>query len=294
MSKNKGLGRGIGLSAIIPDADEIETQKGATEIDINLIDANPWQPRSEFDDEKLEELANSIKSVGIIQPIVLRPIGERYQIVAGERRFRAAQKAGLTQVIAHVREIDDDKMLEIALIENIQRSDLNPIEEALSYQRLIDECHVTQEEVASRVGKNRSTITNFLRLLKLPAEVQEGLRRRDITMGHARALINIEDEATQIMLYQQAVEYGYSVRRIEELVSEYKDRADDDQSQNTDDEKKKKPSLAGEYVALKNQLSEKFGAKVKFQRADSGKGKITIPFSSDADLERIISLFDKL
>ncbi len=300
MAKKFGLSRGMAdiLGENYVDVAPETAQAEKTEIDVNLIDANPWQPRTEFEDDKLEELSASIKSNGIIQPLVLRRNGERYQIIAGERRFRAAKKAGLTAVPAVIRELDDSKMLEVALIENIQRADLNPIEEAISYQRLIEECQVTQEEMANRVGKNRSTITNFLRLLKLPKEIQEGLRRREITMGHARALINIEDEATQIMLYQQTVEYGYSVRRVEELVREYNERGEDVQEEPAadavNDENKKKSSLSNEYVALKNQLSEKLGAKVKFQRAESGKGKITIPFASDADLERIISVLDKL
>ncbi|MBR6250014.1 MAG: ParB/RepB/Spo0J family partition protein [Bacteroidales bacterium] len=300
MAKKFGLSRGMAdiLGENYVDVAPETAQAEKTEIDVNLIDANPWQPRTEFEDDKLEELSASIKANGIIQPLVLRRNGERYQIIAGERRFRAAKKAGLTAVPAVIRELDDSKMLEVALIENIQRADLNPIEEAISYQRLIEECQVTQEEMANRVGKNRSTITNFLRLLKLPKEIQEGLRRREITMGHARALINIEDEATQIMLYQQTVEYGYSVRRVEELVREYNERGEDVQEEPAadavNDENKKKSSLSNEYVALKNQLSEKLGAKVKFQRAESGKGKITIPFASDADLERIISVLDKL
>ncbi|MCR5695717.1 MAG: ParB/RepB/Spo0J family partition protein [Marinilabiliaceae bacterium] len=300
MSKKFGMGRGMAeiLGENTIEVTKEEAQKEKTDIEVSLIDANPWQPRTEFEDDKLEELSASIKANGIIQPLVLRHKGERYQIIAGERRFRAAQKAGLTTVPAVIRDIDDSKMLEVALIENIQRADLNPIEEAISYQRLIEECKVTQEEMANRVGKNRSTITNFLRLLKLPKEIQEGLRRRDISMGHARALIGIDDEATQTMLYQQTVEYGYSVRRVEELVNEYKERAEEDpqNSEKEDDntENKKKSSLSNEYVALKNQLSEKLGAKVKFQRAESGKGKITIPFTSDADLERIISFFDKI
>ena len=300
MAKKFGLSRGMAdiLGENYVDVAPETAQAEKTEIDVNLIDANPWQPRTEFEDDKLEELSASIKANGIIQPLVLRRNGERYQIIAGERRFRAAKKAGLTAVPAVIRELDDSKMLEVALIENIQRADLNPIEEAISYQRLIEECQVTQEEMANRVGKNRSTITNFLRLLKLPKEIQEGLRRREITMGHARALINIEDEATQIMLYQQTVEYGYSVRRVEELVREYNERGEDVQEEPAadavNDENMKKSSLSNEYVALKNQLSEKLGAKVKFQRAESGKGKITIPFASDADLERIISVLDKL
>lgn len=293
----QSLGRGLG--ALIQEANEQDTpeQAAINEIDIDFIEANPWQPRTDFDEERLEELSASIKTLGIIQPLTLRKINEhRYQIIAGERRFRASKMAGLTTVPAYVRDAGDDTMLELALVENIQRHDLNPIEEALSYQRLIDECNLTQESMADRVGKKRSTVTNYLRLLKLPAEVQQGLRLREISMGHARALIGVEDPSIQIMLYQQIVECGYSVRRVEELVREYNGEGSEDNTDNDQQSelaKKKTSPNAEVYNELSKKLSDKFGSKIKFSCDDKGKGKITIPFSSNDDLERILAILDQ-
>lgn len=297
--KKQGLGRG--LSVLISDAADEQPQQPASinEIDIEAIEANPWQPRNDFDQELLEELAASIRSVGIVQPLTLRHIDDqRFQIIAGERRFRAAKIAGLQTVPAYIRDAEDDAMLELALIENLQRSDLNPIEEALSYQRLIDECHYTQEAMADRVGKKRSTVTNYLRLLRLPAEIQAGLRERKITMGHARAIIGIDDEATQTMLYEQTLEYGYSVRQIEDLVREYNNKDDNPSDDNANEPeqnhgKRQRKQLPEEYRALKDQLDNYFGTQVKFERQDDGKGKITIPFASDEELERIMGILDK-
>jgi ParB family chromosome partitioning protein len=294
----QSLGRGLG--ALIQDADvsDAPEQVAINEIDIDLIEVNPWQPRTDFDEERLEELAASIRSLGIIQPLTLRKLGERrYQIIAGERRFRASKRAGLTAVPAYVREADDDTMLELALVENIQRHDLNPIEEALSYQRLIDECNLTQESMAERVGKSRSTVTNFLRLLKLPVEVQQGLRTKELTMGHARALLGLSDSSIQVMLYQQIVAEGYSVREVEERVREYNGEGTAD-TDNADAEqpsaKAKTPNGdSAEYTELTKKLSDKFGSKIKFSCNDKGKGKITIPFSSNDDLERILSILDQ-
>lgn len=294
--KKQGLGRGLGALIEGANDDNKPEQAAINEIEISLIEANPWQPRTDFDQERLEELSASIKNVGIIQPLTLRRLENgRYQIIAGERRFRASKLAGLTKIPAYVRDAGDDTMLELALIENIQRSDLNPIEEALSYQRLIDECSLTQEVLADRVGKKRSTVTNYLRLLKLPAEIQAGLRERLISMGHARAIISIEDTDTQTMLYQQTLEHGYSVRRIEELVREYNEKNDSDAGDTTATPKSapKAQKLGEEYKTLKQQLSNYFGAAVKFDRNDTGKGKITIPFASDEDLERIMAILDK-
>ena len=221
MGKKSVLGRGLG--ALIENPDEVRRPRPAAssinEIDIVQIEANPWQPRSTFDEERLGELAASIKSVGIVQPLTLRKISEdQYQIIAGERRFRAAKLAGLTKVPAYVRDAEDDLMLEMALVENIQREDLDPIEVAISYQRLIDECSLTQEDLSDRVGKKRSTVANYLRLLKLPAEIQLGLRARQISMGHARAIINVESSEKQISIFNETVEQDYSVRKVEELV----------------------------------------------------------------------------
>lgn len=289
----QSLGRGLG--ALIEGANEpdVPEQAAINEIDIDLIETNPWQPRTDFDEERLDELCASIKSLGIIQPLTLRRMGERrYQIIAGERRFRASKMAGLLTVPAYVRDAGDDTMLELALVENIQRHDLNPIEEALSYQRLIEECNLTQESMADRVGKKRSTVTNYLRLLKLPADVQQGLRMREISMGHARALIGVEDPSIQSMLYQQIVESGYSVRRVEELVREYNSESSELEPEAMKEKKAKAPSSA-EYTELTKKLSDKFGSKIKFACDDKGKGKITIPFASSDDLERILSILDQ-
>ncbi len=295
--KKQGLGRGIGALLGEESEEKPAEQASINNVSIELIDANPWQPRSEFDQEKMDELTASIKSVGIIQPLTLRKMDNgRYQIIAGERRFRASKEAGLQEVPAYVRDAGDDTMLELALIENIQRADLNPIEEALSYQRLIEECNLTQEVMAERVGKKRSTVTNYLRLLKLPAEIQAGLRERLISMGHARAIINVDDASVQSMLYQQTLEFGYSVRRVEELVREYNEGGKPDTQEDEQSDKpvkKEKANLGEQYNALKDQLSARFGTKIKFDRNERGKGKITIPFANDEELERIVEILDK-
>ncbi len=290
--KKAVLGRGLG--ALIDNTDEVNAAKSQqasiNEIDINKIEANPWQPRSHFDEEKLNELAISIKEIGIIQPLTLRKVGsDRYQIIAGERRFRASKLAGLEKVPAFVRDAGDETMLEMALVENIQREDLDPIEIAISYQRLIDECSLTQESMSERVGKKRSTITNYLRLLRLPAEIQLGLREKQISMGHARAIINVEDPATQLMLFEQIIQFDFSVRKIEEVVRQMNAEAAEANS----DEKKGKRTLAAEYQTLKEHLSSLFHTNIQFARSDNGKGKITIPFRSDEELEKIMSILDK-
>ena len=299
MSTNKkrgGLGGGLGsvLGPIITaNETDIKQEVSANEILISDIEPNPWQPRDTFDQEKLEELAASIKAVGVITPITLRQKDNgKYQIIAGERRFRASQIAGLTSVPAYVRQVDDDKMLQLALIENIQRENLDPIEEAISYKRLMEECNLTQEQLAEQVGKSRSAVANSLRLLNLPAEIQDGLRKRKITQGHARAIMGIDDEATQIMLFQQTVEYGYSVRRIEELVREYNEK-NDEQPKNDTAKKKKTKAKSAEYKELKQRLSDLFKSDVKFSRNENGSGKITIKFESDDELESIMAILDK-
>ncbi len=217
MIKRNALGRGLG--ALIEGGDMQTGTPVSNEISISEIEANPFQPRIHFDEEALYDLANSIRELGIIQPITLRKLADhKYQIIAGERRFRAAKIAGLTQLPAFVREAGDESMLEMALVENIQREDLDAIEIALSYQRLIDECNLTQETLSDKVGKKRSTISNYLRLLRLPAPIQKAIREQEITMGHARALVNIEEPETQIMIYRQVVKYDFSVRKTEEIV----------------------------------------------------------------------------
>ncbi|WP_027472581.1 ParB/RepB/Spo0J family partition protein [Saccharicrinis fermentans] len=288
MAKKNALGRGLG--ALIDNADEVNRGKpleGMDEIEVSKIVANPWQPRSRFDEEKLDELAKSIEKIGVIQPLTVRKSGNKYQLIAGERRFRASKIAGLEKIPAYVRTADDETMLEMALVENIQREDLDPIEIAISYQRLIDECKLTQESMSERVGKKRATVTNYLRLLKLPAEVQLGLRDKKLGMGHARAIIGIEDPQTQIKIYEEIVTNDYSVRKVEEVVRELNaPKAEKEPA-------KDKAALPEEYKQLSDQISSVFNTKVQFNRSEKGNGKIVIPFKSDEDLERIIAILDK-
>jgi ParB family chromosome partitioning protein len=288
MAKKNALGRGLG--ALIESADEVTRGKplsGMDEIDVSRIVANPWQPRTRFDEEKLEELASSIRKIGVIQPLTVRKNGDKYQLIAGERRFRASKLVGLEKVPAYIRTADDDTMLEMALVENIQREDLDPIEVAISYQRLMDECNLTQESMSERVGKKRATVTNYLRLLKLPGEIQLGLRDKKLGMGHARAIIGIEDEIQQLKIYEEIIEFDYSVRKVEEVVREL--NSDKPEKKTA----KKNTTLPEEYQQLSNQISSVFNTKVQFSRAEKGNGKIVIPFESDEDLERIISILDK-
>ena len=288
-NKRNALGRG--LDALI-NMDEIETSGTSSihEIELSRIQPNPDQPRREFDEESLNELAHSIREIGIVQPISLRQQANGlYQIIAGERRYRAAQKAGLTTIPAYIRTGEDEAAMEMALIENIQREDLNAIEIALSFKKLIEQYKLTQEQLSERVGKKRATIANYLRLLKLPAEVQIGLRDKTIDMGHARALLSVEDTATQLELYKAIIAEGLSVRRVEELVR--------NMSQEPTQESKKTPRnkvQRKEYNLLRNHLSNYFGTKVQFTCDDKGKGKISIPFKNEEEMERIIGLFDKL
>ncbi len=287
MIKRSALGRGLG--ALIEENDIRSTNPVSNEISINEIEANPFQPRIHFDEDALNDLSTSIKELGIIQPITLRKLDNgKYQIIAGERRFRAAKIAGLTTIPAFVREAGDETMLEMALVENIQREDLDSIEIALSYQRLIDECKLTQETLSEKVGKKRSTISNYLRLLRLPAVVQKAIREQEITMGHARALINIQEPETQIMVYRQVVKYDFSVRKTEEIVR--KISSDDGEGIPV----KKSTPFPDEYRDLKNHLAKHFNTGVVLKINDLGKGKIEIPFSDPKDLERIIGIFDKL
>lgn len=293
MAKKSALGRGLG--ALIDGADQQvathETGSAINEIEISKIIANPFQPRTRFDEEALNELSASIKEIGIIQPITLRKIDDdQYQIIAGERRFRASKLAGLTTIPAYVRTADDEAMLEMALVENIQREDLDAIEIALSYQRLIDECNLTQESLSDKVGKKRSTVTNYLRLLKLPAKIQKGIVDKSITMGHARALVNIQDTEMQLMIFDEILKNEFSVRRVEEIVRNY----NEDQTSFKPEEKVKSPKFPTEYQDLYNHLNKHFNSKIDFKMDQTGKGKITIPFSSTKDLERILGILDKL
>lgn len=283
--KRNVLGRGLG--ALMDDADKMQPGAGINEIELSRIEANPFQPRTNFDEETLRELAESIKEIGLIQPITLRKIADdRYQIIAGERRFRAAQMAGLESIPAFIRKAKDEAMLEMALVENIQREDLDAIEIALSYQRLLEELEFTQEELSTRVGKKRSTIANYLRLLKLPAVIQKGLIEKLISMGHARAIINIEDAEIQTMIYSQIVKMGLSVRRVEEIVRNLNNEGSKEKPEG---EKEKFPH---EYYGIKKQLDKIFSSKVDFLMNTNGKGKIVIPFKSPADLDRIVKIIE--
>jgi ParB family chromosome partitioning protein len=296
MAKKNSLGRGLG-ALIDTDEDRVQPQTSGekpdavNDIDIDLIETNPYQPRTGFDDESLQELASSIQKLGIIQPITVRDLGRnRYQIITGERRWRAAKLAGLSRIPAFVRTADDQGMLEMALVENIQREDLNSIEVAISYQRLIDECKLTQEEMSERVGKKRSTITNYLRLLKLPAEIQLGIRENKLSMGHARALISIEDTDDQLRLYKDVIEKDLSVRKTEEMVRSLTEEP----SEMTVTQTIQKENLPREYEDLKDHLSRYFSTEIEFKRNTKGAGKIVIPFKSDEDLEKIIAILDRL
>ncbi len=289
MQKRNALGRGLG--ALIDDSNMPREQiPVSNEILISEIEANPFQPRVHFDEESLNELAASIREVGIIQPITLRKISDkRYQIIAGERRFRASKLAGLTKVPAFVREAGDEAMLELALVENIQREDLDAIEVALSYQRLMEECKLTQESLSDRVGKKRSTISNYLRLLKLPAVIQKAIREQEITMGHARALININDSETQVMVYRQVVKYDFSVRKTEDIVRKLSATEEEATS-----DTKKDTTITDQFDDLKKHLGKYFSSNIGLKINDQYKGKIEIPFKDSKDLERIIGIFDRL
>lgn len=289
--KRSGLGRGLG--ALLEDSGEKQkisgagaTVKGAiNEIDISKIEANPWQPRTEFDEEALNDLAESIRVQGIIQPITVRALSEHeFQLISGERRLQASKKAGLASIPAYIRVADDQQMLEMALIENIQREDLNAIEIALSYQRLLSECNLKQEELGDRVGKNRSTVTNYLRLLKLPPAIQIALRDGTLSMGHARALISIEDVSLQLDIFHQIVKNELSVRKVEELV----------RSASHKNGKETKPSSPVNYEIkdLQTKLSSHFGSKIQVNANAQNKGEIKIPFSSTEDLNRILEILE--
>ncbi|MEZ4911628.1 MAG: ParB/RepB/Spo0J family partition protein [Saprospiraceae bacterium] len=254
-----------------------------------LIEVNPFQPRTEFDEEKLLELAKSIKASGLIQPITVRSLGgDRYQLISGERRLRASKMAGLSEIPAYIRVANDQEMLEMALVENIQRSDLNALEVAISYQRLMDECNLTHEALSDRVGKDRSTITNYTRLLKLPVQIQSSVRDGILSMGHARALAGIENLALQMMVFKQATEKSLSVRATEQLVREHQ-AAGDKVGQN---QKSEKVESNAQVNKIKDTLSRKFGTKVAIQRNASGKGTISFPFQNDEEFNKILELFE--
>jgi ParB family chromosome partitioning protein len=292
--KKRVLGKGLSALLKNPDtdittnesiADTNQDVSSVSEIKIEQIEVNPFQPRTDFDQDALQELAISIKELGIIQPLTVRKLGyDKFQLISGERRFRASQLSGLKTVPVYVRIANDQAMLEMALVENIQREQLNPVEIALSYQRLIDECKLTQKKMSERVGKKRSTITNYLRLLKLPAEILAALRDESISMGHARALVNVKNQDTQINIFRDALNNGFNVREIEQIVKDFGDSSYTKTSRNRI---KTLPSF--EHQKLANDISNKIGKDVKLKVSKSGKGKIEIPFNSNDDLYQIIS-----
>lgn len=301
MAKKNALGRGLG--ALIADAVEEPMPKEVVvsamqELKLSDIRPNPFQPRTEFDEEALNELAASIKSIGIVQPITVRVVEDgKYEIVAGERRFRASKLAGRETIPAHIRNTETDSLLELALIENIQREDLNAIEVAISYQRLIDECSLTQDALSERVGKKRATIANYLRLLKLPAQIQLAVRDKKISMGHARAILGVDDPDTQLMIFEQILKYDFSVRKVEEVVRELSQPKEEEPETAVvapEQPKKKTTNEIGDYIELQKHLSRRFDTKVELKRNEQGKGKIIIGFRSDTELEKIIELLDKI
>jgi len=289
VQKKFALGRG--LDALI-STDEVKTSGSSSinEIELSKISVNPTQPRREFDPVGLQELADSIVEIGIIQPITLRQLNENsYQIIAGERRYRASIQAGLKTIPAYIRTADDENVMEMALIENIQREDLNSLEIALAYQHLLEQYELTQERLSERVGKNRTTIANYLRLLKLPAQIQVALKNRLIDMGHARALLALDNPKQQIRIFKEIQEQGYSVRKVEEIVKMLSQGRKEKQNNML-----KKTKLTEEYLLLQKQLSGFFGSKVRLSYSSKGKGKISIPFDNEEDLERIVEIFDTL
>ncbi len=292
MAKNiMGLGRGLG--ALI-DNESISTggSSSISEVDMNQIVANPNQPRVHFDEDALSELATSIRELGVISPITLRKNDDgTYLIIAGERRYRASKLVGLSTIPAYIKTAADEQVMEMALIENIQREDLNAIEIALSFYRLMEEYNLTQERLSERVGKKRTTIANYLRLLRLPAEIQMGIKDKKIDMGHARAILGINDPAAQLHLYEKILSEGLSVRKVEEAVRELSEGS------GVVEEKKKTENPViklPEFEEIKLRLSDLFGTKVQFNCTADGKGKISIPFSNDEELAKMLEMFDKI
>lgn len=277
-------------------SDDVKTQGSSSinEIVLSSIVPNPNQPRRDFDEEALQELADSIREIGIIQPITLRDMGDgTYTIIAGERRWRASKLAGLQTVPAYIRTVDDENMMEMALVENIQREDLNSLEVALAYQHLMEQYGLTQERLSEKVGKNRATVTNYLRLLKLPAAIQMALKDKVIDMGHARAILPLEDPKLQIKVFESIKQDGLSVRKVEQMVKELMEGGTV-KTKGGQVKMRGSNKMSGEFNALKDSLSAFFGTKVQLTCTDKGRGKISIPFSNEADLTRIIELFDQL
>ena len=290
---NIGTGKGRGLDALI-DTSDIQTQGSSNlnEISLSLIDPNPNQPRREFDENAMKELSASIREIGIITPVTLRQTNDgRYQIIAGERRWRASQMAGMETIPAYIRTAADDNVMEMALVENIQREDLNAIEIALAYQHLADTTGMTQEKISSRVGKSRTSITNYMRLLKLPAQIQMALKNKEMDMGHARALLSLDSPSAQLKLYKEIQRNGYSVRKVEEMVQILKNGED---LHTVKKAATTVTQLPLEYSILKDRLGNLFKVKVQMTCSPQGKGKISIHFANDEELEHIMNIIDKM
>lgn len=293
MVARKKFSLGRGLDALI-STEDISTggSSSINEIPLSEISVNPNQPRRDFDEDALQELAASISEIGIIQPITLRRLSDdSYQIIAGERRYRASILAGRETIPAYIRTADDENVMEMALIENIQREDLNSLEIALAYQHLIEQYGLTQEQLSDKIGKKRATIANYIRLLKLPAKIQVALQNKQIDMGHARALIALDDPKMQMKLFQEIITNGYSVRKVEELV---KQLMSGDYLSAAEKNKNKKQTIPEEYDILRQQLSSFFGSNVSLSCSKNGKGKISIQFNDEKDLERIMELLDTM
>lgn len=302
MTYQKKTGLGRGLSALLDDTEAVQSSKPAAEsasesklttslgtishIKISEVEVNPFQPRTEFDETALQELSDSIKLQGLIQPITVRRAGaNHYQLISGERRLRASKLAGLSEIPAYVRTANDQQMLEMALIENIQRENLNSIEVALSFQRMLDECNLKQEELGERVSKNRSTVTNYLRLLKLPPAIQASIRDNQISMGHAKAILGLEEVDKQLYAHREIINKGLSVRKAEELVREI-------QNIGIKKTETKAQPVSFEFKKIQDDLASKFATKVTLKVQGNGKGAIEIPFVSEDDLSRILELLD--
>ncbi len=292
-TKKRGLGKG--LNALIPDeplyepkpVEEAISTSAVAEIEIDKIEANPYQPRAVFDEAALQELAESIKQLGVIQPITVRRVGkDRYQLISGERRLRAAKMAGLKTIPAFVRSTDDNNMLLEALVENIQREDLNPIEIAISFKRLMEELNLTQEQLSKTTGKGRSTIANYLRLLNLPPEIQAGIRAEKITMAHAKAIASLPDKFSQIKVYYKVLAAGLSVKKTEELVKEMMNKQEDQK-------RRKKTELPEEYKLWRENLKKTLNTKVDLKLDKSGKGKLVINFENEDQLKKIMEFLQK-
>ena len=293
--KYQGQALGRGLDALL-QTEVIQTNGSSNlqEVRMDDIQPNPNQPRREFDDDSLQELANSIRQIGLVQPITLRDMGDgTYTIIAGERRWRASQRVGLVTIPAYIRTVDDENMLEMALVENIQREDLNAIEVALAYQNLIEGHNLTQDQLSEKVGKNRATIANYLRLLKLPASVQVALRNKEIDMGHARALLSVSDPKAQLKVFSEMKKGRLSVRQIENMAKQLSEGGSVKTKTGTRI-RQKGSNLSADYNVLREGLRKIFKTRVEMTCSESGKGKISIPFNGEAELERIIEMLDKL